>query len=64
MAALPTTDTYDDHSLTWGAPGSELEELQAEAGRRIAMEALEAGRQALELDAKTAFRPTTGAPPE
>ncbi|MFF8993728.1 hypothetical protein ACF09H_28110 [Streptomyces sp. NPDC014983] len=62
MAASPT-DTYDDHSLTWGAPGSELEGLQAEAGRRIAMEALEAGRQALELDAKTAFRATTGEPP-
>ncbi|MFF8595285.1 hypothetical protein ACF061_28370 [Streptomyces sp. NPDC015220] len=62
MTSLPP-DTYDDQALTWGAPGSELEEMQAEFGRRIAMEALEAGRQALELDAKTAFRATGGAHP-
>ncbi|MEU8774255.1 hypothetical protein [Streptomyces sp. NPDC048606] len=61
MSAVPT-DTNDDQNLRWGAPGSALEEAQAEVGRRIAMEALEAGRQALELDAKTAFR-ATGATP-
>ncbi|MEU9718883.1 hypothetical protein [Streptomyces sp. NPDC047976] len=62
MTAVPT-DTNDDHSLRWGAPGSDLEQMQAEVGRRIAMEALEAGRQALELDAKTAFRATSGTHP-
>ncbi|MFD8979713.1 hypothetical protein [Streptomyces sp. NPDC059564] len=62
MNALPT-ETNNDQSLQWGAPGSDLEEMQAEVGRRIAMEALEAGRQALELDAKTAFRATSGAHP-
>ncbi|MCZ0985656.1 MULTISPECIES: hypothetical protein [Streptomyces] len=62
MTSLPP-DTHDDQALTWGAPGSDLEEMQAEFGRRIAMEALEAGRQALELDAKTAFRATGGAHP-
>ncbi|MEV8536793.1 hypothetical protein [Streptomyces sp. NPDC051211] len=62
MNALPA-DANDGQSLQWGAPGSELEELQAEVGRRIAMEALEAGRQALELDAKTAFRATSGTHP-
>ncbi|MFF0433740.1 hypothetical protein ACFYU9_16090 [Streptomyces sp. NPDC004327] len=62
MTSRPT-DTYDDESPTWGAPGSELEELQAEFGRQVAMEALEAGRQALELDAKTAFRATSGSHP-
>ncbi|MER5932958.1 hypothetical protein [Streptomyces sp. NPDC002054] len=62
MNALPA-DANDSQSLQWGAPGSELEELQAEVGRRIAMEALEAGRQALELDAKTAFRVTSGTHP-
>ncbi|QES49846.1 hypothetical protein DEJ50_20485 [Streptomyces venezuelae] len=60
MNALPADD---NQSLQWGAPGSELEELQAEVGRRIAMEALEAGRQALELDAKTAFRATSATHP-
>ncbi|MFH7595795.1 hypothetical protein WDV06_11925 [Streptomyces racemochromogenes] len=62
MTAVPA-DTNDDQSLRWGAPGSPLEELQAEVGRRIAMEALEAGRQALELDAKSAFRTTSGTHP-
>ncbi|MCX5195469.1 hypothetical protein OOK31_16420 [Streptomyces sp. NBC_00249] len=62
MNALPA-DTNDDQSQPWGAPGSELEELQAEVGRRIALEALDAGRQALELDAKTAFRVTSAAHP-
>lgn len=56
-------DFHDDQFLTWGAPGSDLEEMQAEFGRRVAMEALETGRQALELDAKTAFRTTSGAHP-
>ncbi|MEU7014036.1 hypothetical protein [Streptomyces sp. NPDC046385] len=62
MTSRPA-DSYDDQSPTWGAPGSELEEMQAEFGRQVAMEALEAGRQALELDAKTAFRTTSGAHP-
>ncbi|MFE9611858.1 hypothetical protein [Streptomyces sp. NPDC006012] len=62
MSSLPP-DTHDEQALTWGPPGSELEEMQAEFGRRIAMEALEAGRQALEFDAKTAFRSTSGAHP-
>jgi hypothetical protein len=61
--AAPPTETDESRSLTWGAPGSELEELQAPVGRRIAMEVLEAGRQALELEAKTAVRATPGAPP-
>ncbi|WP_030758164.1 hypothetical protein [Streptomyces griseus] len=60
MSSHPT-DSPDDESVTWGAPGSDLEEMQAEFGRQVAMEALEAGRQALELDAKTAFRTTSGA---
>ncbi|MET9346620.1 hypothetical protein [Streptomyces termitum] len=54
-------DSCDDQSPTWGEPGSDLEEMQAEFGRQAAREALEAGRQALELDAKTAFRTTSGA---
>lgn len=56
-------DSYDDQTPTWGAPGSDLEEMQAEFGRQVAKEALETGRQALELDAKTAFRATSGAHP-
>ncbi|GAA0466962.1 hypothetical protein [Streptomyces olivaceiscleroticus] len=49
-------DPDNCQQLLWGAPGSALEKIQSEIARRIAEEMLESDRQALEFDAKSAFR--------
>ncbi|MEU4210809.1 hypothetical protein AB0F13_12590 [Streptomyces sp. NPDC026206] len=57
------TEPTSDQLPLWGAPGSPLQKIQSDIARRIAQEIMKADRQALELDAKTAFRAVSDSSP-